>query len=213
MRRRGWSGGVPRRLASTLRPRFRLSSGIAPADDCFRPAHRHRPGDCIGDIPIAGDEPSALTSGVLLVGLAEAILHRQPGGLGRSGPGPASGDWRALSPLAFGREHASDPATASAPVRRRALVRPERLRRSKAEATSAPTSACSPASRATPASARRRGLTDPSLVGSSRSSPRQTVPLSSGSKCGAREVRDERDHSGAAQSADTVASIWNRNSG
>ena len=98
-------------------------------------------------------------------------------------------------------------------VRGRALVRPERLRLSKAEATSAPTSACSPASRATPASARRRRLTDPSLVGSSRSSPRQTVPLSSGSKCGAREVRDERDRSGAAQSGNTVASIWNRNSG
>jgi hypothetical protein len=37
------------------------------------------------------------------------------------------------------------------------------------------------------------GSTDPSLVGSSRSSPRLTVPLSSGSKRGARDVRDERD--------------------
>ena len=102
---------------------------------------------------------------------------------------------RRTGALGSGREHASDPAAAGAPVRRRALVRPERLRLSEAEATSAPTSACSPASRATPASARRRGLTDPSLVGSSRLSPRQTVPLSSGSKCGAREVRDERDRS------------------
>src|ERR1019366_958753 len=71
-------------------------------------------------------------------------------------PAPA-----ATSALAFGREHASDPAAAGAPVRRRALVRPERLRLSKAEATSAPTSACSPASRATPASARRRGFDRP----------------------------------------------------
>jgi hypothetical protein len=45
-----------------------------------------------GDIPIAWDEPSALTSGALLVGLAEATLHRQPISLGRSCPGPASGE-------------------------------------------------------------------------------------------------------------------------
>src|ERR1700676_2516080 len=77
--------------------------------------------------------------------------------------------------LEIGREHASDPAAAGAPVRRRALVQPQRLRLSKAEAASAPR-----------ALARRRaarreqalGGSDrqtPSLVGSSRSSPRQTV--------------------------------------
>ena len=98
---------------------------------------------------------------------------------------------------ARGREHASGPPVPDARMNGEALVQPERLRRSKAEATSAPTSACSPASRATPASARRRGSADPSLVGSSRSSPRQTDPLSSGSKCGAGEVRDERDRSQA----------------
>jgi hypothetical protein len=53
--------------------------------------------DAYGDIPIAWDEPSALTSGALLVGLAEATLHRQPVSLGRSGPGPASGKIRVPS--------------------------------------------------------------------------------------------------------------------
>src|ERR1035437_6829087 len=43
------------------------------------------------------------------------------------------------------------------------------------------------------------------LSGAVRSSPRVTVPLSSASECGTREVRDERDRSDAEQTAYAVA--------
>jgi hypothetical protein len=40
-----------------------------------------------------------------VVGVPEVTLHMQQGELAPSGAGPASGDWRALGPLAFGRMH------------------------------------------------------------------------------------------------------------
>jgi len=73
------AGPRPRGNSISLTSAFRISA----------PPER----DSYGDIPIAGDEPSDLTSGAFVVGVAEATLHRQPGGLDRSGAGglhPAS---------------------------------------------------------------------------------------------------------------------------
>jgi hypothetical protein len=67
------------RRARVFGDRFRSSAGLA---------SRER----FGDIPIAGDEPSDLTSGGLVVGIADATLHRQPSGRARSGAGPAPGE-------------------------------------------------------------------------------------------------------------------------
>jgi len=72
------AGPRPRGNSISLTSAFRISA----------PPER----DSYGDIPIAGDEPSDLTSGAFVVGVAEATLHRQPGGLDRLVPGlhPAS---------------------------------------------------------------------------------------------------------------------------
>jgi hypothetical protein len=87
---------VSRRCPAYRARRFSGTDAPAPptvSGDPFRRLATNTARDPVGDIPIAGDEPSDLSSGGLVVGVADAILHRQLVGLVRPVPAlhPANG--------------------------------------------------------------------------------------------------------------------------